>query len=118
MSDDNFRCLYIYLSLWLAASLTNVILIQIYISSKDWAKRRVMGELTMGDDEYSSVSLAATEVLADSSQSSPSSTSTSKGSVATKGKSPMESHVGIEYPFSSDRYLLETYRNPWGEMRL
>jgi acyl-coenzyme A thioesterase 9 len=38
--------------------------------------------------------------------------------VAKAGKTPQESHVGIEYPFSTDQYLLETYRNPWGEMRL
>jgi hypothetical protein len=80
--------------------------------TRDWAKRRVMGELTMGDDEYSSVSLAATEILAENA------TEASGCSVATGGKTPQESHVGIEYPFSTDQYLLETYRNPWGEMRL
>jgi hypothetical protein len=71
-----------------------------------------MGDLTLGDEEYSSVSLAATEILADSHSSK------GKRSVATEGKRPMESHVGIAYPFSRDGYLLETYRNPWGEMRL
>lgn len=33
------------------------------------------------------------------------------------GKHPKESQVGIPYLFSKDTYLLETYRNPWGEMR-
>lgn len=73
-----------------------------------------MGKLTLGDDEYSSVSLAANEILADNALASPN----KAAAVATCGKHPMDSHVGIEYPFRSDRYLLETYRNPWGEMRL
>lgn len=63
----------------------------------------------MGDDEYSSVSLAANEILADAASKS--------AEVAVKGKHPQESQVGIEYNFSKDQYLLETYRNPWGEMR-
>jgi acyl-coenzyme A thioesterase 9 len=33
------------------------------------------------------------------------------------GKHPKESQVGIPYLFTQDTYLLETYRNPWGEMR-
>ncbi len=33
------------------------------------------------------------------------------------GRHPRESEVGIPYLFSRDRFLLETYRNPWGEMR-
>lgn len=70
----------------------------------------------MGDEEYSSVSLAATEILADAA--SPEAKKASSRSVATEGKAPDESRVGIEYPFSTDSYLLETYRNPWGEMRL
>lgn len=68
----------------------------------------------MGDEEYSSVSLAATEILADAASRDV----RREASVATEGKAPHESRVGIEYPFSSDGYLLETYRNPWGEMRL
>eukprot|EP00804_Cyclotella_cryptica_P030027 CCRYP_016949-RB/>CCRYP_016949-RB protein AED:0.11 eAED:0.11 QI:231/0.6/0.66/1/1/1/6/51/448 len=76
--------------------------------TRDWAKRRVMGKLTLGDDEYSSVSLAANEVLYDAA---------SESAVAVAGKHPRESQVGIEYPFSTDQYLLETYRNPWGEIR-
>lgn len=35
----------------------------------------------------------------------------------TAGKRPEESRVGIPYPFTRDTYLLETYINPWGEMR-
>lgn len=72
-----------------------------------------MGDLTLGDEEYSSVSLAANEILSDACESCP-----EPRSVAVEGKTPQESHVGISYPFSTDTYLLETYRNPWGEMRL
>lgn len=34
-----------------------------------------------------------------------------------KGKSPSVSQTEISYPFSSDEFLLESYRNPWGQMR-
>lgn len=90
-------------------NLMSVQLIVVFSSVQDWAKRRVMGKLTLGDDEYSSVSLAANEVLYDAA---------SESAVAREGKHPRESQVGIEYPFSTDQYLLETYRNPWGEIRL
>lgn len=81
--------------------------------TRDEAKRRVMGKLTMGDGEYSEVSLAAAAVISDNA---------AKGEYqppasADKGKHPRESEVGIEYLFSKDQFLLETYRNPWGEMR-
>jgi acyl-coenzyme A thioesterase 9 len=33
------------------------------------------------------------------------------------GKAPFESRVEVSYPFSSDQLLLETYKNPWGQMR-
>ena len=78
--------------------------------TRDEAKRRVMGELTMGDGEYSDVSLAAAEVLSEAR-------SREYRPPAKEGKRPKESEVGIEYPFSTDRHLLETYRNPYGEMR-
>ena len=83
--------------------------------TRDEAKRRVMGKLTMGDGEYSEVSLAAAAVISDNAAKlggeyqPPAS--------ADKGKHPRESEVGIEYLFSKDQFLLETYRNPWGEMR-
>ncbi len=50
---------------------------------------------------------------------SPSSSSSSSGHPDTKssGRCPRESEVGIPYLFSRDRFLLETYCNPWGEMR-
>jgi len=80
--------------------------------TRDEAKRRVMGKLTMGDGEYSEVSLAAAEVLSDAK-----SDKYHPPADPNKGKHPSESEVGIAYPFSQDQFLLETYRNPWGEMR-
>lgn len=80
--------------------------------TRDEAKRRVMGELTIGDGEYSEVSLAAAEVLSDAKKGE-----YKPPADPSKGKQPSESEVGIEYLFSQDQFLLETYRNPWGEMR-
>lgn len=40
--------------------------------------------------------------------------------VSAQGKSsktPLESATSISYPFSTDEFLLETYINPWGEIR-
>ncbi|KAL7529830.1 hypothetical protein ACHAWF_003125 [Thalassiosira exigua] len=68
-----------------------------------------MGELTLGDGEYSEVSQAAAEVAAEAGRRS--------AADPGRGKRPRESEVGIEYKFSEDRFLFETYRNPWGEMR-
>ena len=34
------------------------------------------------------------------------------------GKPPSASKVSVSYPFSKDTMLLETYRNPWGQIRL
>lgn len=35
-----------------------------------------------------------------------------------KKKAPALSRVEVSYPFSTDVYLQEAYRNPWGQMRL
>ena len=35
----------------------------------------------------------------------------------SKPRSPSQSHIEISYPFSTDEFLKETYRNPWGQMR-
>lgn len=80
--------------------------------TRDEAKRRVMGELTMGDGEYSEVSLAAAEIISDAKSGT-----YRPPAGPGKGKYPNESAVGIAYLFSQDQFLLETYRNPWGEMR-
>jgi hypothetical protein len=40
-----------------------------------------------------------------------------EGDTIPNGKTPEESMQSITYPFSSDEFLLETYRNPWGQMR-
>lgn len=32
-------------------------------------------------------------------------------------KTPSESQTSISYPFSTDEFIAETYRNPWGQMR-
>jgi acyl-coenzyme A thioesterase 9 len=34
-----------------------------------------------------------------------------------KSKAPRESMTEISYPLSTDEFLLESYRNPWGQMR-
>ena len=82
--------------------------------TRDEAKRRVMGKLTMGDGEYSEVSLAAAEILNDANKREDANVNHGYNS---KGKHPSQSKVGIAYLFSQDQFLLETYRNPWGEMR-
>lgn len=35
----------------------------------------------------------------------------------SKGKPPLDSRVEVLYPFSTNELLLESYRNPWGQMR-
>lgn len=80
--------------------------------TRDEAKRRVLGKLTMGDSEYSDVSLAAAQIIADAKSGK-----YQPPADPNKGKHPSESEVGIAYLFSQDQFLLETYRNPWGEMR-
>ena len=42
---------------------------------------------------------------------------TARAVESSRGKHPSESETSIDYPFSTDEFLLETYRNPWGEMR-
>jgi acyl-coenzyme A thioesterase 9 len=32
-------------------------------------------------------------------------------------RTPAQSETSVSYPFSSDEFLRETYRNPWGQMR-
>jgi acyl-coenzyme A thioesterase 9 len=32
-------------------------------------------------------------------------------------RTPSQSQTDISYPFSTDEFLKETYRNPWGQMR-
>ncbi len=88
--------------------------------TRDEAKRRVMSG-ARGD--YS-VSYAAAKVLSDAAAAissiddgNVSLPSISDAPTKSKGKHPRESDVGIPYLFSQDRFLLETYRNPWGEMR-
>jgi acyl-coenzyme A thioesterase 9 len=85
--------------------------------TRDEAKRRVkLGGRMSGTSD---VSLAAAKILSDAaSHSSSGSNSTSSDyNFAKHGKHPRESEVGIPYLFSQDQFLLETYRNPWGEMR-
>lgn len=99
--------------------------------TRDEAKRRVLsgarGDYRRGD--YS-LALQAAKVLSDgtaaagsdsisgSEESSPSSSSSSRDpKTKSRGKHPRDSEVGIPYLFSKDQFLLETYRNPWGEMR-
>ena len=83
--------------------------------TRDDAKRRVMGKLTMGDAEYSDVSLAAAQIISDNAKTS--NNNKEYTPPAKSGKHPRESAVGIAYLFSTDDYLLETYKNPYGEMR-
>jgi len=90
-------------------------IVQTLWRTRDEAKKRVMNELTMSEGEQSELSLAAAEVLskANSKREEPG----YQPPDSKKGKHPRESEVGITYLFSQDQFLLETYRNPWGEMR-
>jgi acyl-coenzyme A thioesterase 9 len=45
-------------------------------------------------------------------------TTTPHPSASSTTKSPSDSRVQVSYPFSTDALLWETYRNPWGQMRL
>jgi acyl-coenzyme A thioesterase 9 len=48
-----------------------------------------------------------------------STTTSSTASLPTAaGNTPADSRVEISYPFTTDQLLLESYRNPWGQMRL
>jgi acyl-coenzyme A thioesterase 9 len=85
--------------------------------TRDEAKRRFkLGGRMSGTSD---VSLAAAKILSDAASNCSSSTSgmPSTYNCAKHGKHPRESEVGIPYLFSQDQFLLETYRNPWGEMR-
>lgn len=101
-------------------TLTQSPIVQKLWRTRDEAKRRIAGDdlnLALGDaGEYSEVSLAAAEVLRDAAGDK-----LGKAYIPPAGpdagKTPSESEVGIAYPFSTDQFLLETYRNPWGEMR-
>ncbi len=82
--------------------------------TRDEAKRRVkLGGRMSGTSD---ISLAAAKIISDAA-SNCSSGITSDYNCAKRGKHPRESEVGIPYLFSQDQFLLETYRNPWGEMR-
>mmetsp|Transcript_21213 Transcript_21213/g.49813 ORF Transcript_21213/g.49813 Transcript_21213/m.49813 type:complete len:491 (-) Transcript_21213:33-1505(-) len=78
--------------------------------TRDEAKRRIMGDMTLGESEYGDLSLATADVISGRN-------SCSYEPPSKIGKHPSESEVGIEYPFSTDEFLKETYKNPWGEMR-
>ena len=69
-----------------------------------------MGEKTLGESEYGDLSLATADVM-NERKSCP------YEPPSKIGKHPGESEVGIDYPFSTDEFLKETYKNPWGEMR-
>ena len=40
----------------------------------------------------------------------------SKSQTCSLGKPPSASRVEVSYLFSKDELLMETYRNPWGQM--
>lgn len=45
-------------------------------------------------------------------------TATTSLSTSKSGPTPADSRVEISYPFTTDSLLQESYRNPWGQMRL
>ena len=65
-----------------------------------------MGELTLGDGEYSDVSLAAAKVLSDAKKNND---EYKPPADPSKGKLPHESEVGIEYLFSQGEYALNIF---------
>ncbi|KAL7529479.1 hypothetical protein ACHAXR_005091 [Thalassiosira sp. AJA248-18] len=104
-------------------------IVQTLWRTRDEAKRRANKLTTRDDGETSDVSLAAAEVISKNAKKKSSSDNdggTNKNKHQSqptdpnnnnKGKPPHESEVSIAYLFSQDQFLLETYRNPWGEMR-
>jgi len=82
------------------------------IVAKLWTARQeakaIMG-LTASSSHVTDVSKAAAAELREGKDN--------EGDIVPSGKSPEESAQAISYPFSSDEFLQETYRNPWGQMR-
>jgi acyl-coenzyme A thioesterase 9 len=80
------------------------------IVAKLWAMRHESKErLGLTDDLSTSttqVTQAAAEALAEP-----------KVPGNKESKTPSESATSISYPFSTDEFLLETYINPWNEIR-
>jgi hypothetical protein len=84
------------------------------IVDKLWAARqeaRAMMGLTVSTSSVTDVTKAAAAELREGKVDE-----RNKGDGAS-GKTPAESMQSISYPFSTDDFLLETYRNPWGQMR-
>ena len=82
------------------------------IVSKLWTARQeakaIMG-LTVSSSNVTDVTSVAITDLREGKND--------EGDSISNGKTPQESMQSISYPFSSDEFLLETYRNPWGQMR-
>jgi hypothetical protein len=82
------------------------------IVDKLWAARqeaRTMMGLTVSTSSVTDVTKAAAAELREGK--------VDEQKDGASGKTPAASMQSISYPFSTDDFLLETYRNPWGQMR-
>ena len=80
------------------------------IVAKLWAMRQDAKERLHMTDDGSTSTTQVTEAAAAARQES-------KISQGKTSKTPSESATSISYPFSTDEFLLESYKNPWGQMR-
>lgn len=95
------------------ANLKNPIVAQLWKARHEAKQRLSLTDQTQqgGGSQTTDLTKAAAAVLKEGKQESP------KAGSESVGKPPSVSETSIEYPFSTDEYLSETYRNPWGEMR-
>ena len=96
------------------ANLKNPIVAQLWKARHEAKQRLSLTDQTQqgGGSQTTDLTKAAAAVLKEAKKESP---KTADSSIV--GKPPSVSETSIEYPFSTDEYLSETYRNPWGEMR-
>ena len=95
------------------ANLKNPIVAALWKARHEAKQRLSLTDQTQqgGGSQTTDLTKAAAAVLKEAKESP----KTADGSIV--GKPPSVSETSIEYPFSTDEYLSETYRNPWGEMR-
>lgn len=87
------------------ANLKNPIVAQLWKARHEAKQRLSLTDATQsgGSSQTTDLTKAAAELIRQGK----------KATGSDGGKAPRESETSIEYPFSSDEYLRETYRNPW-----
>jgi len=96
--------------------LKNPIVQKLWIARNEAKQRTSLTDSTQsgGNSQTTDMTKAAAAILKDAQQNQGAGATTAS---KKEGKHPKESETDIDYPFSQDEFLLETYRNPWGEMR-